>query len=58
MKRLQVLIDNNWHYVFCRNFLKRLPILTENRLKAIRGNEHSLKYFQDHFSELQFRIVK
>jgi hypothetical protein len=57
MKRLQVLINGQWEYVFCRNELKRLPITTKDKLKAIRGNEDSLKYFKNHFGSLEFRII-
>ena len=57
MKRLQVKIDNNWNYVFCRNELKRLPIVTDSKAKAIRGDQKSIKYFSRYFSNLEFRII-
>ncbi len=56
MKKLQVFLDSNWQYVFCRNPQKREPIITQNKNNAITGDVHSLSYFQDCFSELQFRI--
>lgn len=58
MKRLQVLMDNDWQFVFCRNELKRDPIVTADKTKAIRGDEHSLAYFQNHFGNHQFRITQ
>lgn len=56
MKRLQVLLDGEWKYVFCRNELERDPITTEDKKSAIKGIEHSLKYFQQHFGNHEFRI--
>jgi len=56
-KRLQVLIDNNWEYVFCRNELKRNPITTKEKNNAIRGDDNSKAYFERYFSELTFRII-
>ena len=57
MKKLQVLIDSKWKYVFCRNELKALPITTENKSKAIRGNDNSLNYFSSKYASLDFKIV-
>jgi len=57
MKKLQVLINDSWEYVFCRNELKKLPITTKDKTKGIHGDENSLKYFQRFYSELDFRIV-
>lgn len=37
MKRLQVKINNEWKYVFCRNERKDLPIITDDKLNAIKG---------------------
>jgi len=56
LKKLQVLLNGKWQYVFCRNPQKREPIVTQNKNNAITGDIHSLTYFQDCFSELQFRI--
>ena len=50
MKRLQVLINDNWEYVFCRNERDNKPITTKDRLKAQKGNNDSLKYFSDKMS--------
>lgn len=57
MKRLQVLINNRWEYVFCRNERKDIPIITKNRLKAIKGDKHSKEYFENKFGSLKFRII-
>lgn len=56
-KRLQVFVENEWKYVFCRNELKKLPIITDNRQNAIKGDNHSLQYFQSHYASLEFRII-
>jgi len=53
-KKLQVLINNEWKWVFCRNELKKDPITTENRLKALPGR--AILYFQEKFANHQFRI--
>ena len=58
MKRLQVFLDNNWQYVFCRNELYNHPVITQNKNKAIKGNNHSLDYFSTKFANLEFRIYK
>lgn len=57
MKKLQVLIDGQWEYVFCRNELKRNPITTNEKSKAITGDNHSLTYFQRYFANLSFRVI-
>ena len=56
MKRLQVLENGEWKYVFCRNELKRNPITTEDKNKAIKGDEHSLEYFSNKFGTHEFRV--
>ena len=57
MKRLQVFLNDQWEYVFCRNELKRNPIITSDKQKAIRGDKHSLEYFQSKYGFLEFRII-
>ena len=57
MKRLQVKIDNKWEYVFCRNARFVLPIVTKNKMKAIKGDSSSLDYFQNYFASQEFKIV-
>jgi hypothetical protein len=57
MKTLQVNTVNGWKYVFCRNELKKWPVITESKEKAIKGDQHSLAYFQSHFANRKFRIV-
>ena len=57
MKRLQVFLNDKWEYVFCRNELKRDPIITNDKLKAIKGDNNSLNYFQQNYGSLQFRII-
>lgn len=56
MKRLQVLLNDEWEYVFCKNELLINPIITKNKTKAIKGNENSLNYFQKYFGNHKFRI--
>lgn len=60
-RKLQVLIDNRWEYVFCRVEGKRLPITTKDSKKAIRekygdGNR-ILEYFLEHYGNLKFRLI-
>lgn len=57
MKRLQVKINNEWKYVFCRNERKDLPIITDDKLNAIKGDKQSKEYFENHFGTLEFRII-
>ena len=57
MKKLQVKINNEWKYVFCRNERTGL-ILAENPANAIHGDKESLKYFQTKFNGHEFRITK
>ena len=61
MKKLQVLIDNQWQYVFCRNQIRWDPITTKEKRKALPIHfdqvETCLSYFQRHFSEHKFRIA-
>ena len=56
--KLQVNIDNIWHYVFCRNDQKKDPIICKDKAKAIKGTSHALQYFQRHYGNLEFRISK
>lgn len=58
MNRLQVFINNKWEYVFCRNELKSFPVITDDKLKAVRGDEYSLQYFESNFGNLKFKISK
>ena len=54
IKRLQVKINNNWEYVFCRNETKRDPIITKNPKLALRSRD--LEYFKSKFGNHEFRI--
>lgn len=58
MYKLQVKIDDVWEYVFCRNELKSVPIITKDKSNAIKGNSDSLNYFQNIFGTHEFRIAK
>ncbi|OPZ96226.1 MAG: hypothetical protein BWY70_01818 [Bacteroidetes bacterium ADurb.Bin408] len=51
---LEVLINNNWELVFCKNGSK--IITTRDRRKAIHGDYMSLSYFKRFFPEHSFRI--
>ena len=53
--KLQVLINDNWEYVFCHNSLKFEPITTGDRLKAVPFNSLSLAYFEMKHSSYQFK---
>ena len=55
MKKLQVLIDNKWEYVFCRNVRIATPITTENKSEAINAHQHSFAYFTRFFPEFKFQ---
>ena len=56
MKRLQVLINGNWEFVFCRNS-QQAKVITCNKEKAIHGDADSLAYFQRWFVNMEFRII-
>ena len=53
MKKLQVLKDNKWQYVFCYNELRGI-ITTENYKKALGARD--LGHFQNRFANDQFRL--
>jgi hypothetical protein len=55
MKRLQVLLNNKWEYVFCRNVLYYDPIITRNRAKALSAS--ALPYFQARYASHSFRAT-
>ncbi len=55
MKKLQVKINGEWKYVFCRNPRNANPIITENRRKALGAID--LEYFQNHFGNHEFRVI-
>ena len=52
-KKLEVMIDGEWHFVFCRNPLKALPVTTKDYRKALPDSAKD--YFEKHFSELHFK---
>ena len=54
-KKLQVLKDGKWEYVFCRNRLENKIITTNDRHKAIKAE--GKRYFERHFTNDQFREV-
>ena len=54
-KVLMVKINDNFEYVFCRNKLKRLPITTKIREKALSGI--ALNYFTKRYASLVFKVV-
>lgn len=58
MKRLQVYLNNEWKYVFCRNERFTYPVTCKDRRKAIKGDSHSLLYFERYFGNHKFRISK
>ena len=60
MKKLQVLLNNEWQYVFCRNELKKLPVTTKEKKKAITerfgDGQKILDYFSKCYGSLEFRL--
>ena len=61
MKRLQVLINGEWQYVFCKNELRNTPITTKDKSKAIRekygDGERILESFKRQYGNLNFKLV-
>ena len=55
MKRLEVLTDKGWKFVFCRNRQLAEPVTTATRAKAIPAHKHSMSYFRRYYSEYKFR---
>ena len=54
-KRLQVLLNDEWQYVFCRNELFQDPITTKNKSKAV--DRHGLNYFISKYANHNFQVV-
>lgn len=52
-RRLQVLIENAWKYVFCHNQQTGL-VTTNKRHKAVKG--HGMQYFQMKYANRMFRV--
>jgi len=52
-KVLQVQIDGEWKYVFCRNPQRRNPITTKKRSKALPGKAKG--YFETKYGNHKFR---
>jgi len=55
MKRLQVLKEGQWKYVFCYN--QHTGIVTTNKYH-LALKERDLEYFKDRFGNDSFRITK
>ncbi len=55
MKRLQVLVGDNWEYVFCRNPRLSDPVTTKDPEKAIPAHQHSLQYMKHYFGNHHFQ---
>jgi hypothetical protein len=55
MRRLQVLINGEWEYVFCHNAMRRqeYPVITKDKGKALKVND--MEYFQNKYSDCIFR---
>ena len=53
MKRLQVLKDRKWNWVFCCNPVKGI-ITTKDKAKALKP--HDLEYFRNKFGNDTFRL--
>jgi hypothetical protein len=55
MKRLEVLTDTGWKFVFCHNTGLADPITTPTKAKAIPAHKHSMGYFTNHYPEHKFK---
>ena len=55
MKKLMVLIDDKWEFVFCRNSRILEPITTKDKTKAIKASCHSMQYFRMNFGNHHFK---
>ena len=53
-KRLQILKDDVWQYVFCINPVQGI-IITNNYKLALESRD--LEYFQTKYSNYNFRVV-
>lgn len=53
MRKLEVLLDGRWQYVFCRKMPDDKPMPTATRWKALP--DFHLEWFQNHFANHQFR---
>jgi hypothetical protein len=58
MLRIQVFINNQWEYLFCRDERDNKPIITKDRLKAQKGTNDALQYFSNKMASFNFRISK
>jgi hypothetical protein len=54
-KALQVRVDGNWHWVFCRAMPSRKVITTEEKRKALLPRD--LDFFRNEFPEQEFRCA-
>lgn len=52
--KLQVFLNNKWEWVFCRNDRQIIP--TKEKSKSLPSS--ALPYFQRHFAEHKFKIIK
>lgn len=55
MKKLQVLIDGEWKYVFSRTPGLKDPVTTDSFNKAISAHEQSMAYMRHYFENHQFQ---
>ncbi len=53
-KRLQILKNGKWEYVFCRLMPNHTVISGCEKKKALKPRD--LKFFQDHFANDVFRV--
>ena len=54
MKKLQVLINGQWEYVFCRSETQSSPVTTKDRRKALGAD--ALSYFENKFANHTFKV--
>jgi len=55
MKKLQVLLNGNWEYVFCHNPVEGI-ITTKKKHLALK--ERDLTYFENRFGNNSFRTIQ
>ena len=60
-RKLQVFINNQWEYVFCRVEGQKNPSLTKDSKKALRekygDGKRILEYFNRYYGNLEFRLI-
>ena len=53
---LQVFLNGQWRYVFCRNERQRDPVTTDDKKKALGAD--AMEYFQGKYGNHEFRLER